>query len=177
MEKIKDMLETIEKYGDEIKIEDQFKYIFNENEDWTEMVEEAERENIKEQELEGDLDYLDELQEKYEDEMIKYFRENLAEKRLEEMKKRIAERGYTYFEVETEEVGGNDICSEYMSGNFEEIIKKYADALYNTEVELRNGYPKRVKLVRLVAYVSEDQEKFDDDNMEVLINQEVRRVY
>ncbi len=178
MKKIKEMLETIEKYGDEIKIEEQFKYVFNnENEDLEEMVEEAEKENLKAQHLEGDFIYFNELKEKYEDEMIKYFKENLAEKRLEEMKKRIAERGYTYFEVETEEIGGNDICSEYMSGDFEEIIKKYAKALHGAEVELRNGAPKRVKLVRLIAYVSEDQEEFDDDNMETLISQEVRRIY
>lgn len=178
MEKIKEMLETIEKHGDKIKIEDQFRYVFNnEKEDWLDMIKEAEKENIKAQGLEDDLDYLYELKEKYEDEMIKYFRENLATKRLEEIKNRIDKKGLKYFEVETEEIGNATIGIEDESNDFTEIINCYTNALIRAEIELRGiRYNKRVKLVRLVGYVSKDQEVFDDDNMEILINQEVRKV-
>lgn len=179
MEKIekmeKEKLERIFKLIDrenKIILNDQLDYFYK-TEAWTEIVANEEKANIKEEGLEDDLDYLEDLKFAYECQLTDYFKENIELERIEKIKNIVEEKGYTFFAIEVEEYFKEDYKDSlvyYTSNDIEKALEDFKDAMYYNQLEANTPGVNRHYRVMLTACLDGDVE-----NMDVLIEQEIKK--
>lgn len=102
------------------------------------------------------------------------------EKNIKEMKKRIEEQGYTYFRVEALIEGDSnesDWACWAASSNFDEMLEEYKQVLDVTKKECRRYSYKKIGMVALMAFVSNNSEENYGDGSETLIYNEVKNMY